>query len=179
MSAINHDAICALETRSMYVRAGYRKAAKTRYVRAERKRGKAEVAQEVASLPLTLDTSANLSAWADSPEALEAMADEILRRAEVGFEADELARYGLEDLGMLPKMCDEAAARELESFRMLEQLSEVSSRIPLHLQASLPDWMLERLEDANGSAFDVLSLFEAKSPSPKAAISMDDEVMYA
>lgn len=163
MSAINHDAICALENRSMYARAGVRKAAKTRYVRADRKRGKAEIAQEVAALPQVLDIPVRASVWDASPADLEAMADDILARADFGCEMDELAKF----------------ERELESARLLEQVTEESSRIPLHLQGSLPDWMLERLEEANGSSFEELSLFEAKSPSPKAAISMDDEALYA
>ena len=44
---------------------------------------------------------------------------------------------------------------------------------------SLPDWMLLQLESANGDAFATLSLFEAKSVSPKSRISIEDEVMYA
>ena len=51
--------------------------------------------------------------------------------------------------------------------------------LPNILLGSLPDWMLSKLEEANGDAFEMLSLFEAKSLSPKAAISMEDEAQYA
>jgi hypothetical protein len=57
-------------------------------------------------------------------------------------------------------------------FSVVEQLEE-EIRIPAHLEGSLPDWMLERMEQSKGDAFHHLAYFEAK-PSVKHAPSFYD-----
>lgn len=53
-------------------------------------------------------------------------------------------------------------------------LSESEHRqVPVTLEASLPDWMLNRLASANGCAFESLSMFEAKSATTRAVFFAD------
>jgi hypothetical protein len=57
-------------------------------------------------------------------------------------------------------------------FSLVEQLEE-EIRIPAHLEGSLPDWMLDHMEQSKGDAFHHLAYFEAK-PSVKHAPSFYD-----
>lgn len=170
MSPLSHAAESVLATRSQFAKAGARKATKTTLSRAARQKANALLDKEVLALQQSMNearalqrlmsdvashdlhslSNAELEAWADAMVADDAEAA-MDREYEEADAASDLLDQSL---------CDEA-------------------QVPLHLQGSLPDWMLAQLEDANGDAFAALSLFEAKNPSPKVAISMVDEVMYA
>lgn len=70
-----------------------------------------------------------------------------------------------------------AADTDLDTEMLLESFEE--GELPATLVGSLPDWMLNKLEAAKGDAFELLSLFEAKSASPKAVFLTDDEAAFA
>lgn len=150
--------IAIVNRRSADCKPGVRKFAKTSMNRAARKRGKdsvvAQVGFELAARPLPMDP---MELHLLDQDALEAYADHLL-----GLNAEAYNPY-TED--------DELLAQERNE--------EEQPEVPLHLQGALPDWMISALESARGNAFDMLSLFESKTPSPKAVISMEDEVMYA
>ncbi len=154
MSATSQFIADHLYTRSQFAKPGSKKAVKSGLSRAERRKGKLQLVGEMLQLVPPSGDLRDLSA-----DDLELYADHLLsgsRPEDVFDEGDEFFGILTSDVSF-----DEPAG------------------VPLHLQGSLPDWMLQQLEDANGDAFAALSLFEAKSPSPKAAISMADEPLYA
>ncbi len=141
-----------LYTRSQFAKPGAKKLVKRNLARAERHVARRELQQAAAVLDTELKALESMTA-----EELEAYADAML----VATQPDEHCDDGLDFEALL---ADENAEPE---------------GVPLLLQGSLPDWMLTELEQARGDAFALLSLFEAKRPSPKAAISMEDEALYA
>jgi hypothetical protein len=152
MSAVNFS-YDILDYRAQYLRPGVKKVAKTAQARVKRRLGKTQLADEVHTLHQTPRNLQDLS-----PAELEAYADWLLDD-DVPASIDCMEDDGI-DLSRVNADDDHTA-------------------IPLHLVGSLPDWMLNELEAANGSAFDTLSLFEAKRISPIARISMEDERLYA
>lgn len=139
-----------LTARSQDFKPGVKKLVKSAISRAQRRGAKRDVAQE-ATQALTGDLSQL------TPDELELYADALLQASHLAEEAP----------------ADDSFILELEAIVFDEPA------VPSNLLGSLPDWMIAQVEAANGSAFDLLSLFEAKCPSPKAAISMDDEALYA
>lgn len=150
MSAISFCTESALDFRGQFIKAGVRKAAKTTLSRATRRAANRQITQEVKAL--SEEQLQDLSA-----DELELYADQLL--------AAQALKDGLSDL--------DAQSSEEDGF------FDYTSEPPLHLQGSLPDWMLHELEAAKGDAFALLSLFEAKSPSPKAAFLTDDDEQFA
>lgn len=161
-----------LECRSQYVRPGLRKFAKTASSRAQRRAAKVEL---VASPELYSEgASVNFSVPYVRPGVRENSVDNF---AEIDLEAwaDDFLAAAQPEEDELPGLTEaELAGAEAE----MEEL-EAIRRMPLHLLGSLPDWILEQLEQAEGDAFAHLSLFEKKSNTTPAAISMVDERMDA
>ncbi len=147
MSATAHFNLDILAARSTMVKPGAKKTVKTAFTRAKRRGAKTELVKELPSV-----LAADLSKA--SAEELELYADALI-----------LASH----------QDDEQLADDAESFALLEGAVGEEEPTPAVLMGSLPDWMLEQIEAAKGNAFDMLALFEVKSPSPKAAISMVDE----
>lgn len=155
MSATSYYIQDTLYVRSQNAKPGVKKLIKSNLSRAARKQAKRKLAEELLTLPPVLSVTdlQNLT-----PEELDVYADALL-------------------LASRPE--DEVSCYDEEFDSVMDALSDEPQSIPLNLQGSLPDWMLLQLEDANGDAFASLTLFEAKRPSPKAAISMEDEALYA
>jgi hypothetical protein len=102
-----------------------------------------------------------------SPEALRDMS------------SDELELYADMFLADSPSDRNIYADEEpLDDNALILSASE-HDELPATLVGSLPDWMLAELTAAKGDAFVSLSLFESKRLSPRAAISMVDEPLYA
>lgn len=139
-----------LYIRSQYAKAGLKKRVKSSLSRAQRSAAKREVARET-TLAL-MDNLAGLSS-----DELELCADAFLQASH------------LDD-----------AQPERDTDEVLERSAFLSEapNIPYTLQGSLPDWMLEQMEAANGSAFELLSLFESKRVSPQAAYPTEDEALF-
>lgn len=155
MSANSQFIADHLYTRSQFAKPGSKKAVKAGLSRAERRKGKLQLVGEMLQLKPVSSDLRDLSA-----DDLELYADHLL-------------------MGSRP---DDHVSDESDNFfgdLSSEVFVDEPAGVPLHLQGSLPDWMLQQLEDANGDAFASLSLFEAKSPSPRAAISTVDEPLYA
>lgn len=163
MSATSYATENCLDFRSSASKPGARKFAKTRYVRAQRKQANKSVAQEIQLLNPALVDPTELHELSEAE--MDAYANWLLAQ-----NADEYYENFVD-----PAIDSVDAALD----ETVEQVQHELSRVPLYLEAALPDWMISQLQAANGNAFDVLSLFEAKSPSPKAAISMEDEALYA
>lgn len=152
MSATAYWHLSHLDTRSQFAKPGLKKLIKSTFSRAQRRGAKRDVARET-----TLALATDLSSM--TPDELELYADALLQASHL----DDVQPDG-----------DSHWPEEEQSF-----IAEEPS-IPCNLQGALPDWMLAQMEAAKGSAFELLSLFESKgNPSPKAAISMDDEALYA
>lgn len=157
-SASNHNLETMLDCRSQFVRPGVRKFAKTALSRAARRAGKAELTYSPELLGLS-----NASPDALDDLSLDQWADAILQAAQpCEVASDDLTEE------------DYASANAV-----VESELEAAIQVPLHLVGSLPDWMLDQLEGAKGDAFAHLSLFEQKSSTKPAAISMEDELLYS
>jgi hypothetical protein len=152
MSATSYYIQETLCLRSQHVKPGVKKLVKSNLSRVQRQRAKRQLTGEVQALV----TPESLRLHDLTCNELEAYADALLLASRPEDECYD-------------ESFDAVADYELE--RALE--------VPSLLMGALPDWMIRQLEEANGDAFAVLSLFEAKSPSPKAAISMVDEPLYA
>lgn len=159
----------ALDFRSQDTRPGVRKFAKTALSRAQRRAAKVALvtAPELTPDRTPADPYVRLGVRQSAVEDfvgidLEAWADDFLADAQ----PEEDALPGLTEQELASA---EAEMEELEAIR----------QTPLHLIGSLPDWILEQLEAAEGDAFAHLSLFEKKSNTTPAAISMVDELMDA
>lgn len=161
MSVITLSHVCesVLATRSMHSRAGVRKAAKRLTNRAHRRVAVKMTKDEALALLST--PAADIENFTE--EQSKAYADAMLFIAEQEA-ADELSQ---------------AEQVYLDFEASLEEHAMQETGIPLNLLGALPDWMLEQIQAARGNAFDELSLFEAKSASPKARISTEDEALYA
>lgn len=160
MSATSYFIADALNYHGVHLRAGVKKTVKKGLSRAQRNKSKTELAGEVSSLRSgDLHQVRLLDRHVNSQAALDEYASWLLQSAPVES-SDDYYDYDEE-----PRLSE----------------NEESLEIPLYLQGALPDWMLNELEAANGDAFNVLSMFEAKRPSPKAAfdISVADEALYA
>ncbi len=157
MSATSPFLKSCLLRRSQDVRPGVKKLIKSDLTRAQRQTAKRSLAGEIRTMaPLTSLPDLNDL----SPAELELYADAFL----LASRPEDEAFYDTEGSNDLTPQ---------------DFFAEAPANVPLHLLGALPDWMVAQLEAANGDAFAALSLFEAKSPSPKAAISMEDEKMYA
>ncbi len=149
MSANSQWTLDLLYTRSQFAKPGLKKLIKSVSARAQRRGAKRQLAQETV------------------------VAESDLRQ----MSADELESYADQFLAShqeSPVDDDESFIREIHA-----HATDDDAGLPSHLLGALPDWMLNRLEAARGDAFELLSLFEAKSVSPKAAISNEDEALYA
>lgn len=159
VTTLSHVCESVLAARSMHSRAGVRKAAKRLTNRANRRVAVKMTKDEALALLAT--PAADIENFTE--EQSKAYADAMLFIAEQEA-ADELSQ---------------AEQVYLEFEASLEEHAMQEKGIPLNLLGALPDWMLEQIQAARGNAFDELSLFEAKSASPKARISMEDEALYA
>lgn len=155
MSATAQHAEGFLDLRSMFARPGVRKAVKETYARAKRRQGKKELATEVTQLMVASDDELK----AMTPDELEAYADTLFLDS------------------ALPEDFSECDCLDCEAERA--SLENDVQPIPAYLEGSLPDWMLQEVQAAQGNSLELLSLFEAKRPSPKAAISTEDDALYA
>ncbi len=142
-----------LYTRSQFAKPGAKKLVKRNLARAERRVGRNELLKAASALDTELKALESMTA-----DELEAYADAMLTATQPNEHLDD---------------------DSLEFEALLAENNAEPEGVPLHLQGSLPDWMLSELEQARGDAFALLSLFEAKRPSPKAAISTEDEALYA
>lgn len=173
-ASLNSQAIeFTLECRSQYVRPGVRKFAKTALSRAQRRAAKVEL---VASPELySEDASVNVSVPYVRPGVRENSVDSTVA-IDLEAWADDFLAAAQPDEAELPGLTEEELAGAEAEMEELEAIR----RMPLHLIGSLPDWILEQLEQAEGDAFAHLSLFENRKPSTTpAAISMVDERMDA
>lgn len=155
MSATAQHAEGFLDLRSMFARPGVRKAVKETYARAKRRQGKKELASEVTQLMVASDDELKTM----TPDELEAYADTFFLDS------------------ALPEDDSECDCLDCEAERA--SLENDVQAMPAYLEGSLPDWMLQEVQAARGNSLELLSLFEAKRPSPKAAISTEDEALYA
>lgn len=151
MSQANWYTAQALDVRAQDTRPGVRKYAKAAASRSSRRAAKQTVSVEIA-MSVAKPSQLELTLMAD-----DLLANDILMRAHV---ADE------EEL-------------DLDADEDIRHVLEMSSEIPALLEGSLPDWMLDQIEASRGSAFDHLSLFEAKSARRQAVFACDDEGMFA
>lgn len=159
VSPLSHVCESVLATRSMHSRAGVRKTAKRLTNRANRRVSEKMTKEEALALLAT--PAADIENF--NEEQSQAYANAMLFIAEQEA-ADELSK---------------AEQVYLDFEASLEEHAIQEKGMPLNLEGALPDWMLDQLKAARGNAFDELSLFEAKSASPKARISMEDEALYA
>ena len=148
-----------LDSRSQYAKPGVKKLVKSLLSRVARKSAKLNLVGEIQTLVSS-----------KSPFGVQNLRE--LTAAELDDYADFLLQGSPTDDGLDG---DGSSDLDVTSEFFADEPNGVSSP----LLGSLPDWLIAQIQDANGSAFAMLSLFEAKSPSPKAAISMEDEVMYA
>lgn len=130
--------------------AGVKKTVKKMLNRGTRRAGKHTLLSDVALLDASSlkDASlAELDAWADAFLAADTMTQTTV------FDAE-------------PTLMELAMDLDLD---------DRYARIPAGLTGSLPDWMLEKLESAQGNAMDHLSLFEVKPARTALAYSEDFE----
>lgn len=153
MSQANWYTAQALDVRAQDTRPGVRKYAKAAASRSSRRAAKQTVSVEIA-MSGAKPSQLELTLMAD-----DLLANDILMRAHV---ADE------EELEL-----------DLDADEDIRHVLEMGSEIPALLEGSLPDWMLDQIEASRGSAFDHLSLFEAKSARRQAVFACDDEGMFA
>lgn len=139
--------------RAQETRPGVRKQAKTAAIRCDRRAAKQSVAVEIA-MSVAKPSQLELTLMAD-----DLLANDILMRAHV--------------------MDEEEPELDLDADEDIRHVLDLGSEIPALLEGSLPDWMLEQIEASRGSAFDHLSLFEAKSARRPAVFACDDEGMFA
>lgn len=141
----------ALTFRSQDARSGVRKSAKKSISRRVRRQG----------------TSRSLTTALSKEQQLEAMADILLAQAGVIHESESIA----------PEEFPLPARMEV-SFVDLEELSTSVREELNHLEASLPDWMLSRIQDEKASAFTRLELFEAPGRATPARFYKEDDFSF-
>lgn len=153
MSQANRCFNVALDMRSMHSHPGVRKYAKAAASRSSRRAAKQTVSVEIA-MSVAKPSQLELTLMAD-----DLLANDILMRAHV--------------------MDEEEPELDLDADEDIRHVLDMGSEIPALLEGSLPDWMLDQIEASRGSAFDHLSLFEAKSARRQAVFACDDEGMFA
>lgn len=141
----------ALDFRSQFSRAGVRKSAKKSISRRIRRQAAPRV----------------LMAELSEHQKLELMADILLAQSG-GTSADTEVKIE-EDTSLI---------RSDVSFVDLEELSTSVRQELDHLEASLPDWMLSRIQDEKASAFTRLELFEAPGRATPARFYKEDDFSF-
>lgn len=157
MSVFSRLSVLALESRSQHCSPGVRKQVKAALSRARRRAARKEDADAAA------DTFLN-----------DALSDDLL-----GFTDDEMSFF--QSAGLLDANRDHEDAQHDADLQILcQDLSEAAvGQLPAYLVGSLPDWMLNELEQANGSALEEQLLFEVQSRTTQAARLTADDAMYA